>query len=545
MVSAAIRFASFRRFGVARFALLAILALWMSWSKGLAGADPTSLKPLAATAIFFGGYAILIFGLRGWGSLACRRAQEESPRSLDRFHRAMHFSRLLIPAWLGVGIYVLNWGEIVHSVVPGLYRWPSAGMHLELPQALLGTLPAMIAWVGLWWSQFPVERSLREQSVLVNLNDDLPVHAPPTFWETVDANFRLQIAFTLVPVIFILVLRDLAVIALGLSGLKNGKGIEDAVMLPATLLVILLAPELLRRVLRTEKMADTPLRRRLDAMCRAANLGYRDILLWRTDCSMGNAAVMGLFARVRYVMLSDLLLETMTDQQIEAVFAHELGHVVHKHLWWFIVFVGIAMLFMMGPGDQVMTHVQNWYVTTRHHSQDSWDKIEGLIGTILFFGSFVLAFGFLSPRFERQADVYAARTMEKGARNAVQVNTLPPETNVAGLPRGELILSRSHVGEYGAAVFAAALYRVAIINHMPVAARNWSHGSIAQRMRALHEMSADPLRTNRFDRTMTRLYLGLTACLVIFGFWALVQMSRDPVSRVPQPGMRMIEPSRR
>ena len=39
---------------------------------------------------------------------------------------------------------------------------------------------------------------------------------------------------------------------------------------------------------------------------------------------------------VRYILLSDLLLERMDDEQIEAVFAHEVGHVVHRHMAWYV-----------------------------------------------------------------------------------------------------------------------------------------------------------------------------------------------------------------
>lgn len=535
---------------MARLALLAILMCWMSWSKGLGAGDPADLSPTMALAIFLGGYALLLLGMRAWGYWACRRAIEGSSGALFRFHQAMNIVRLMVPAWLGIGIYCLNWGSIVQSIVPWFYRWPSLAMHLECPQVILGTLPAMLTWVGLWWSQYPAERLLREQSVLVNLNDDLPVHASPSFWDTIGAYFRLQVLFTLLPVFLILLLRDLTVISLALANVRDAKGIENWVMVPATVAVFLFAPELLRRALRTERLADSPLRRRLEAMCRDAKLGYREILLWRTDHSMGNAAVMGLFPRVRYVLLSDLLLETMTDQQIEAVFAHELGHVVHRHLWWFGLFAIIAMLFMIGPGDQLMLHARYWYVELHHHSVDSWERIEGLIGSILFFGSFVLAFGFLSPRFERQADVYAARTMQKDSGNTAQVEAITAKPNVevvggGGVASAGLLAYQpaSYVGEYGAGVFAAALYRVAVINNMPVSARNWSHGSISQRMRALHEMSADPARTGRFDRMMTRLYAGLVAVLCVFGAWAFIQ-SRTSASASQSTGIQISVPTR-
>jgi Zn-dependent protease with chaperone function len=422
----------------------------------------------------------------------------------------------------------------VQSVVPWLYRWPSLDMHMEFPQALLGTLPAMIAWIGLWWSNHPADNSLREQSVLVNLNDDLPVHAPPTFRETLSANFRLQVMFTLVPVVFILILRDLAAVGFGLAGISDAKGVENLVMVPATGLVFVLAPELLRRVLHTERLPDSPLRRRLERMCRDAGLKYREILLWRTDSTMGNAAVMGMFPRVRYVLLSDLLLETMTDRQIEAVFAHELGHVVHKHLMWFGLYAICAMCFMAGPGDQLVSLLQRWF--EGRYGRGAWETVEGLIATVIGFGSFVLALGFLSPKFERQADVFAARTMQRAEeRSGVggQRSEQATEGAMGVLMPVPYAEGPSYVGEYGAGVFASALHRVAVINHIPVTARNWSHGSIAQRMRALHEMSADPAHTGRFDRFMTRLYAGLIVCLCTCGVWAAVLGVRSGDGQVP------------
>ena len=131
------------------------------------------------------------------------------------------------------------------------------------------------------------------------------------------------------------------------------KGAYAAVSLLSAGSVFLLAPAILRHVLNTRPLADSPLRQRLEAMCKTAGLGYREILLWHTDNHMGNAAVMGVMPWVRYILLSDLLLETMTDRQIEAVFAHELGHVAHRHLIWSGVFVIILMLVAVGPGKWV------------------------------------------------------------------------------------------------------------------------------------------------------------------------------------------------
>src|SRR6185436_6055483 len=40
-------------------------------------------------------------------------------------------------------------------------------------------------------------------------------------------------------------------------------------------------------------LEDSPLRQRLEAICRRCGLRYRNIMLWQTDFSMANAAVIG------------------------------------------------------------------------------------------------------------------------------------------------------------------------------------------------------------------------------------------------------------
>jgi len=53
-----------------------------------------------------------------------------------------------------------------------------------------------------------------------------------------------------------------------------------------------------------------------------------------------NAAVAGLGAG-RRILLADTLLENFTDDQIEAVFAHELGHVRLHHVWKILTFTAV------------------------------------------------------------------------------------------------------------------------------------------------------------------------------------------------------------
>src|SRR5690606_31987071 len=73
---------------------------------------------------------------------------------------------------------------------------------------------------------------------------------------------------------------------------------------------------------------------------------FREVLLWRTFGGMVNAAVMGMLAPLRYILLSDALLEHLPAEQVEAVMAHEVAHIRKRHLVWLLVLSGSAMVLL-------------------------------------------------------------------------------------------------------------------------------------------------------------------------------------------------------
>jgi STE24 endopeptidase len=491
---------------VSRLLLLLVMVIWLG-----ADAAPPRAVPLPPTFrlfLFFGGYALIVLIPALWSRVLARYvAIMNLHRSLSRFSWGTMIARGLIAAWFAVGVFALGWCDFVYAALGPIARWP-----LDLPAAAVGTAPAMLAWMAMWWAAFPADRALREQSLLLQLQDDLPLHAPPGFWSYFGANLRMQVLFTIIPIALILLIRDIASAGLywgfGInlyaakinapSATDAAKTIEWTLVPISAALVFILAPEILRRVLQTQPLPDSPLRRRLEDMCRRAGLRYRDILLWRTGNNMGNAAVMGVLPQVRYILLSDLLLESMTDQQIEAVFAHEAGHVVHRHIAWYGVFVVIVI------ASQLLCAKLADVFDVRLLFLPVWlrDPIILALAVALFF----LLFGILSRWFERQADVYAARTMELELQPAA----------------AEMKSADSTVGLHGANIFASALHRVAVVNNISVSARNFSHGSIRDRINYLRGLSVKPSQTLAFDRFMRTLYLILGGALVASIAWVAV-----------------------
>ena len=504
---------------MSRILILLLFVVWLAWKPSYPNlADGWDWSALG---VFLGMYGVLVLLTGLWSRLLARRvAAPNFARSLCRFNRVIFSARLFIPIWFVCGM-LLGWQQFVSRL---LHDPDATGLTETIVGVLIGTLPAFAAWMGLWWSQYPAERALREQSLLAQLEADLPIHSPPTFGSYVSANLRLQLLFMMVPVLMIVLLHDGLKLIVHLSPPLIKLGLADVddpfTWLASAAMVFFFAPEILRRVLHTEPLPDSPLRRRLESLCRRTGVRYRQILLWRTQNNMGNAAVMGFVPRLRYILLSDLLLETMTDEQVEAVFAHELGHIVHRHMAWYVVFIAVLMVFNFALGQWA----QNAHGLASLGLHDEASQF--LLFGGAYIAKFLVLFGFVSRRFERQADVFAARTIETHRQPLVlePQTVLSPVGQLAAVGAGDAPAlfayattapsrQTTHVGQYGATLFGSALQRVAIVNNIPIKARSWCHGSIARRMRYLAHLSAHPDRTADFDRFMFWLYAALLFAL--------------------------------
>jgi STE24 endopeptidase len=471
-------------------ALLVLVPLFVVWDMQSSVASGWLAMPrYLGLPIFFMGYALLVLLMRRWGRRLAEGWITGHPgKAVSRFNLGLIAARVIIPVWFAVAVFLLGWND---AVLGPIGRWPVA-----TPAVFLGLLPGLLAWMGLWWGQFPVDRALREHNVLNQLQRDLPVFAPVNFGKYFIHKLRTQMLFVLVPWLVLHLLRELAMLGMhnlsaNLSGnaraphwlstsLMNDRG-DAIISLVCVLIVMVISPELLRRVLHTERLPDLPLRQDLSDMCQRSGVGCRDILVWRTHHNMGNAAMMGVVPWVRYIMMSDLLLESMTNEQIQAVFAHELGHVKHRHVMWFAAFLLTFSGALMGVFNAVESNLkltQNQELVYQVCTGSFW-----LLATWL-------AFGFLSRWFERQADVYAARTL--------QLANLSEDPD-----------------QSGASIFASALHRVAMVNNIPVNAPNWSHGSIASRMRYIRRFGRDPLVAQRFDRTGRLVMVGLVILILL------------------------------
>jgi len=192
-----------------------------------------------------------------------------------------------------------------------------------------------------------------------------------------------------------------------------------------------LAPVVLLPLLyKFEPLEREELKQRLVRLSERAGTRVRGVYEWKLSekSKKANAALTGLGA-TRRIILADTLLNNYSDNEIEAVLAHELGHHVHKHIPKSIV-VQMAITFV---GFWAANLVLRYAVDQQHLFETLSDfanlPLLVLVSTVL---SFIVmpALNAYSRFNERQADRYCFQTISSVAPFISSMNKLA-EQNLA------------------------------------------------------------------------------------------------------------------
>lgn len=415
------------------------------------------------------------------------RLREEFDRRHDllrRFGRlrSWHLVFLLIAA--AVVFEPLGWARIVR------FNWRLDGSFL-LDEILLLT-PILGPLLFSWAVFYEVDRALRR-----GLSQRLSRPVPRwTRWEYLSFHVRHQLGIFLVPLLALLAFVDL--LRLFVPGAVEHEFGGLITIVPLFVLLLGFA-FFLRYLWRAEPLPEGPLRDRLEAAAKRLRFSARDILVWRTEGMMANAAVVGLAPWCRYVFLTDRLIDDLSERQIEAVFVHEVGHVHHHHLFLRIAAMMVPVSFLLAAQTAL---------------GDSIDKAAAILAGAgiepaivsaagIMIGMFAYAgvvFAGYSRRLEHEADLFACGAVS---------DDRPTETSAdarSGPPRA--------TGGRGTEVFVSALQRLAVLNGTSRKTRGWQHPAIARRVAFLQESARDPAVADRFRRRARLIgciFVGLAA----------------------------------
>lgn len=185
-----------------------------------------------------------------------------------------------------------------------------------------------------------------------------------------------------------------------------------AVFLGLMVLLAQLAPVVLFPIFyKFEPLENEELKRRLIVLSERAGTRVRGVYRWHLSekSTKANAALTGLGA-TRRIILADTLLDNYSDDEIEAVLAHELGHHVHRHILKSICVQAGITLFGFWLANEVLR-----YAVERRNMFETMSDFANL--PLLILVSTVLSF-LLMPalnaysRFnERQADRYCFQSV--------------------------------------------------------------------------------------------------------------------------------------
>src|SRR5262249_49185482 len=108
-------------------------------------------------------------------------------------------------------------------------------------------------------------------------------------------------------------------------------------------LVFTCMPWIVRGILGLKPLPDGLVRERLLALSKRLHFRFSNVLLWNTRGGIANGMVVGLFPFLLYVVLTDRLVREMTTEEVEGVFGHEVGHVKHRHMFYYLGFLMISL----------------------------------------------------------------------------------------------------------------------------------------------------------------------------------------------------------
>lgn len=320
-------------------------------------------------------------------------------------------------------------------------------------EALGGLLAAGLYFLHLavvWSATHPVERAALGQA----LDQGAYVRG--------QLRFAAPVAF---PWLGVALVRDLLGVAWPEAAQWLDSGLGDLVFLGAAMAAMALVfPPLVRYWWGCQPLPPGPRRQLVDGVLRRAGVSVGEVLYWPVlGGRMLTAGILGLMPRLSYLLITPALAETLTDEELAGVVAHEAGHVRHRHLLSCLLFF-LGFFVLAYALAEPLALLSNALLYTLASSQLGLDFLndqgQGWLSALLalplmlvlvLYVRFVM--GFFMRHFERQADFFAL--------------------DLLGSPQA----------------IAGALERVGWLSGNSRQVPSWRHFSIAQRSEALWAMA--------------------------------------------------------
>lgn len=252
--------------------------------------------------------------------------------------------------------------------------------------------------------------------------------------------------------------------------------------------VAVVGPSMIQKFWRCWPLETGEARSRIENLCQKAGVEYNNILYWPIfGGRMITAGVMGLIKKFRYILVTDALMQLLNPEEIDAVIAHEIGHVKRKHLLFYLVFFVGYMVIAYATFDLIiyliiyLEPLYRFIAATGLNQAAVTSAVHSVIIIFIFLVYFRYIFGYFMRNFERQADTYVYTLFESA---------------------GPLI---------------STLEKIAVTSGQPPDKPNWHHFSISERIEFLHKCETDKGWKIRHDRKIIKSIAVYLAGILMIG----------------------------
>ena len=252
--------------------------------------------------------------------------------------------------------------------------------------------------------------------------------------------------------------------------------------------VVIIGPVMIQKFWRCKPVEPGYMRNRIEKLCRKAGLEYANILYWPIfGGRMITAGIMGLIKKSRYILITEALLRHLEPEEMDAVIAHEIGHIKRKHLHFYLVFF-IGYIFLSYTTFDLLIYFIIYTDPVYRLISSSGINYDTIISAtfsliiiIIFFIYFRYIFGYFMRNFERQADTYV----------------------YALFPSAKPLIS--------------TFKKIVATTWQSPDKPNWHHFSIKERIEYLNLCEEDKTYITRQDRKIKKSIAAYLAAIVIIG----------------------------
>lgn len=265
-------------------------------------------------------------------------------------------------------------------------------------------------------------------------------------------------------------------------------GGQIAYFLLFLLLIAVAGPALIQWFWGCKPLKEGFVRYRIEYLCQKAGLTYKEIMIWPLfGGKMITAGVMGLVRRFRYILVTPALLAHLEPDEIDAVVAHEIGHVKQRHLIYYFIFFIAYLVVAYASFDLLIYSIM--YLDLSFAGSPLLGSAGSSFGSIvfgiamiaIFLVYFRYVFGYFMRNFERQADIYVYSLMD------------------SAIP------------------LISTFYKIAATSGQSPDRPNWHHFSISQRIDYLKKCEDDRSWIARHHRKIKKSLLVYLAAMVLIG----------------------------